>query len=102
MQQAANLQQATILQAAALSAATQNPWNQPGMPSQTNPANDLSKSTTDAQQKLDATMVYHSSIFDLLIFFSHPGLTLVTMHHKSLPINNGTVSFFFSMILQSI
>lgn len=45
MQQAANLQQATILQAAALSAATQNAWNQ-----QTNPSNDPSKSTTDAQQ----------------------------------------------------
>lgn len=46
MQQAANLQQATILQAAALSAATQNAWNQQG----TNPSTDLSKPNTDAQQ----------------------------------------------------
>lgn len=45
MQQAANLQQATILQAAALSAATQNAWGQ-----QANPSSDLSKSTSDAQQ----------------------------------------------------
>jgi hypothetical protein len=50
MQQAANLQQATILQAAALSAASQNAWNQQTNPSQMNPSNDLSKSTTDAQQ----------------------------------------------------
>jgi hypothetical protein len=50
MQQAANLQQATILQAAALSAATQNVWNQQPNPSQTNLSNDPSKSTTDAQQ----------------------------------------------------
>lgn len=45
MQQAANIQQATLLQAAALSAATQNAWNQ-----QANPSSDPSKSTTDAQQ----------------------------------------------------
>ncbi len=50
MQQAANLQQATILQAAALSAATQNVWNQPPNASQSNMSNDLSKSATDAQQ----------------------------------------------------
>jgi len=50
MQQAANLQQATILQAAALSAATQNVWNQQPNSSQINATNDLSKSTTDAQQ----------------------------------------------------
>ncbi|CAF4870611.1 unnamed protein product [Rotaria socialis] len=51
MQQAANLQQASILQAAALSAATQNAWNQQAnSASQANLSNDLSKSTADAQQ----------------------------------------------------
>jgi hypothetical protein len=50
MQQAANLQQATILQAAALSAATQNAWGQQQNTPQMAPSNDLSKSTTDAQQ----------------------------------------------------
>lgn len=45
MQQAANLQQASILQAAALSAATQNLWNQ-----QPTMSNDLAKPTADTQQ----------------------------------------------------
>jgi hypothetical protein len=50
MQQAANLQQATILQAAALSAAGQNAWSQPSNPAQMNALNDPTKSATDAQQ----------------------------------------------------
>ncbi|UJR36494.1 hypothetical protein I4U23_029215 [Adineta vaga] len=50
MQQAANLQQATILQAAALSAATQNAWNHSTNPSQINTMNDPTKSAADAQQ----------------------------------------------------
>ncbi len=50
MQQAANLQQATILQAAAISAATQNVWNQQPNASQSNTSNDPSKSAADAQQ----------------------------------------------------
>lgn len=50
MQQAANLQQTALLQAAALSAATQNVWNPQTNPAQMNTSTDLSKSTTDAQQ----------------------------------------------------
>jgi hypothetical protein len=103
MQQAANLQQATILQAAALSAASQNAWNQQANPSQMNPSNDLSKSTTDAQQNWMQQWYFHHSIdHRFLILFSKIGLMRVMMHHKLLLINNGKVLFFFMSHLNMI
>jgi len=92
MQQAANLQQATILQAAALSAATQNVWNQPPNASQSNISNDLSKSATDAQQNW-MQQWYFIIIFRLFFvsFEFLSGSMLVMMLRKLLLTNNGIV-----------